>query len=47
VRDTREALRWSAAALGAERVGEPIAMDDGRTGHAAMTDARVIIRVAG
>lgn len=39
VRDTQEALRWYAAALGAEPQGEPIMMDDGRTGHAEMTVA--------
>ncbi|MCU1697417.1 MAG: hypothetical protein JWR34_3480 [Mycobacterium sp.] len=32
----REAIAWYVAALGAVVVGEPIVMDDGRTGHAEL-----------
>ena len=33
VADSRRAIEWYAAALGAEVVREPIVMDDGRVGH--------------
>lgn len=33
VRDSRQAIAWYAAALGAEVTSEPIVMDDGRVGH--------------
>lgn len=33
VRDSRQAIAWYAAALGAEVTFEPIVMDDGRVGH--------------
>jgi uncharacterized glyoxalase superfamily protein PhnB len=33
VRDSRQAIEWYVAALGAEVVREPIVMDDGRVGH--------------
>jgi uncharacterized glyoxalase superfamily protein PhnB len=33
VTDSRAAIDWYAAALGAEVVVEPIVMDDGRVGH--------------
>jgi uncharacterized glyoxalase superfamily protein PhnB len=33
VRDSRAAIEWYAAALGAEVAYEPIVMDDGRVGH--------------
>ena len=33
VADSRAAIEWYAAALGAEVVYEPIVMDDGRVGH--------------
>jgi PhnB protein len=33
VRDSRAAIEWYAAALGAEVTFEPIVMDDGRVGH--------------
>jgi PhnB protein len=33
VADSRAAIEWYAAALGAEVVVEPIVMDDGRVGH--------------
>ncbi len=36
VRDARAAIDWYAAAFGAVVVGEPMAMDDGRIGHAPM-----------
>jgi predicted enzyme related to lactoylglutathione lyase len=36
VADARAALAWYADALGAEVVGEPIVMDDGRIGHAEL-----------
>ena len=33
VADSRAAIEWYVAALGAELVREPIVMDDGRVGH--------------
>ena len=33
VRDSRAAIEWYVAALGAEVVYEPIVMDDGQVGH--------------
>ena len=36
VRGAREALEWYRKAFGAEVVGEPIVMDDGRIGHAEL-----------
>ncbi|GAB2657423.1 VOC family protein [Prescottella soli] len=36
VRGAREALEWYRKAFGAELVGEPIVMDDGRIGHAEL-----------
>ena len=33
MRDSRTAIEWYAAALGAEVVVDPIVMDDGRVGH--------------
>lgn len=36
VRGAREALDWYRKAFGAELVGEPIVMDDGRIGHAEL-----------
>jgi predicted enzyme related to lactoylglutathione lyase len=36
VRDARAAIDWYAAAFGAVVVGEPMAMDDGRIGHAEL-----------
>ena len=33
VKDSRAAIEWYVAALGAEVVYEPIVMDDGRVGH--------------
>jgi predicted enzyme related to lactoylglutathione lyase len=37
VADARRAIEWYADVLGAERVGEPIVMPDGRVGHAELT----------
>lgn len=37
VGDGRAALAWYADALGADVVGEPILMDDGRVGHAQLS----------
>lgn len=36
VHDARRALDWYADVLGAERLGDPIVMGDGRIGHAEM-----------
>ena len=36
VRGAREALEWYRKAFGAELVGEPIVLDDGRIGHAEL-----------
>ncbi|WFR72000.1 VOC family protein [Prescottella defluvii] len=36
VRGAREALEWYRKAFGAELVGEPIVMEDGRIGHAEL-----------
>lgn len=36
VATAREAIQWYADAFGAEVVGEPIVMDDGRVGHAEL-----------
>lgn len=33
VRNAREAVDWYAAVFGAEVVGDPVVMDDGRVGH--------------
>jgi PhnB protein len=40
VSDSRAAIEWYAAALGAEVVYEPIVMDDGRVGHCELAVAR-------
>lgn len=37
VTDSRAAIEWYAAALGAEVTYEPIVMDDGRVGHCELT----------
>jgi predicted enzyme related to lactoylglutathione lyase len=37
VGDARAAIDWYTEALGADLVGEPIVMDDGRIGHAELT----------
>lgn len=39
VADSRAAIAWYAEALGAEVVGEPIEMGDGRVGHCELTVA--------
>jgi PhnB protein len=39
VADSRRAIEWYAAALGAEVVLEPIVMDDGRVGHCELAVA--------
>lgn|SRR5574340_580611 len=36
VRGAREAIEWYSSTFGAEVVGEPIVMDDGRVGHAEL-----------
>jgi predicted enzyme related to lactoylglutathione lyase len=36
VANARDAIQWYADAFGAEVVGEPVAMDDGRIGHAEL-----------
>lgn len=45
VDDTRAALAWYAEHLGAEPVGDPVDMPDGRVGHAEMrlSGARVFL----
>lgn len=45
VEDARAALDWYAEHLGADRVGEPVVMPDGRVGHAEMrlSGARVFL----
>jgi PhnB protein len=39
VRDSRQAIEWYVAALGAEVVHEPIVMPDGRVGHCELAVA--------
>ncbi len=39
VADSRRAIEWYAAALGAEVVLDPIVMDDGRVGHCELAVA--------
>jgi predicted enzyme related to lactoylglutathione lyase len=46
VADARAALDWYAAALGAEVVGTPIAMADGRIGHAELSVAGATVYLA-
>lgn len=46
VADARAALDWYATALGAELVGAPIVMDDGRIGHAELSVAGATIYLA-
>ena len=45
VEDSRAAIEWYVAALGAEVVYEPIVMDDGRVGHCelAVDGARLMM----
>ncbi|WP_430331400.1 VOC family protein [Rhodococcus sp. ACT016] len=46
VRGAREALEWYRRAFGAELVGEPIVLDDGRIGHAELRLQTGMIYVA-
>ncbi|MCX2712163.1 VOC family protein [Mycolicibacterium sp. J2] len=46
VADARAALDWYVAALGAELVGAPMVMDDGRIGHAELSVAGATIYLA-
>ena len=46
VPDARAALQWYVDAFGAEVVGEPIVMDDGRIGHAELALAGGILYLA-
>ncbi|WAJ46109.1 VOC family protein [Mycobacterium sp. Aquia_216] len=46
VADARAAIAWYADAFGAVVVGEPIAMDDGRVGHAEIAIAGGILYLA-
>ncbi|GAS97156.1 glyoxalase/bleomycin resistance protein/dioxygenase [Mycolicibacterium canariasense] len=46
VADARAALDWYAAALGAEVVGAPVVMDDGRIGHAELSVAGATVYLA-
>jgi predicted enzyme related to lactoylglutathione lyase len=46
VPDARAAIAWYVEALGAAQVGEPIAMDDGRIGHAELSLAGGVLYLA-
>lgn len=46
VPDARAAIAWYIDALGAEQVGEPIVMDDGRIGHAELALAGGVFYLA-
>jgi predicted enzyme related to lactoylglutathione lyase len=46
VADARAAIEWYADAFGADVVGEPIVMDDGRIGHAELALAGGILYLA-
>ncbi|WP_454788661.1 VOC family protein [Mycolicibacterium lutetiense] len=46
VPDARAAIAWYVDALGAEQVGEPIVMDDGRIGHAELALAGGVFYLA-
>ena len=46
VGDARAAIAWYRRAFGAELVGEPIVMDDGRVGHAELRIAGGVLYLA-
>ncbi|MCG5431885.1 VOC family protein [Mycobacterium sp. MYCO198283] len=46
IHDARAAIAWYADALGAESVGDPIVMDDGRIGHAELRLAGATLYLA-
>jgi predicted enzyme related to lactoylglutathione lyase len=46
VADARAALDWYTEALGAEVIGAPVRMDDGRIGHAELSIAGAVVYLA-
>lgn len=46
VPDARAAIAWYIAALGAEQVGQPVVMDDGRIGHAELSFSGGVLYLA-